>query len=80
MIELCGKPLTFGDSDQIAFIRKAQKEEERKELIKKYKCHECNGTGEHEAECNECGGTGLVDDECDECGGLGYIEPEEKSK
>lgn len=78
MVELLGKPLTFGDPEQIAAIRKMEKEAEEKELRKKYGCTECNKTGTATVECDQCDGTGEMEADCEECDGTGYNEPEAK--
>lgn len=80
MVELCGKPLTFGDADQIAAVRRLEREAEEKELKKKYGCLTCATTGEAEQECDECEGTGVINGDCEDCDGKGYNEPEEKKK
>jgi RecJ-like exonuclease len=52
------KPLTFGDKDQIAAIRKAELQQEWDALPA---CQECEGDGE----CSKC------QQDCQDCGGLG---------
>lgn len=54
MVELLGKPLIFGDVEQIKERKRLEKEAERK-LIE---CKECNGCGIIEVDCRDCNGTG----------------------
>lgn len=58
MTEILGRPLTFGDKEQIDHIRK---EELRVEFAALKNCQTCNGSGE----CGQCGS------ECPVCYGSG---------
>lgn len=77
MIELLGRPLKFGDSEQIAMVRKLEREAEEKELRKKYGCLTCEKTGKHETDCDQCDGAGVIEVDCDDCNGKGYNEPKD---
>lgn len=69
---LLGRPLTFGDPEQIDEVRRLEREAERKENA----CRPCQGEGQKTVECGECGGTGEVEEDCDDCGGTGQKKKE----
>lgn len=60
-----GRPLKFGDPEQIAAIRKADQDAQEKERIALLpKCRKCDGMGL----CGHC------QQECPDCNGSGKIE------
>ena len=63
MNPLLDRPLTFGDAEQIAEIKRIEKEKD--------KCKECEGRGVRERDCDYCDGFGTVDDDCEDCDGTG---------
>lgn len=66
-VALLGRPLTFGDDEQIKEVRRLEREQERKENA----CKECSGHGHKTTECQECDGTGEIEEDCSECKGTG---------
>lgn len=52
MTIFCGKPLTFGDPEQIAEIHRLQQAEENR----RNRCDDCQGEGV--VQCAACEGTG----------------------
>lgn len=62
------KNLVFGDTDQIAYVRKMEKVVELYELPN---CKECFGTGKNGSGCDCWGCTGNIETDCELCDGIG---------
>lgn len=72
-VELTGRPLIFGDEQQIAARKYLEQvglcEDALYSCLCRRNCTECDGAGE--VECSECGHT---EAECEHCGGTGIAK------